>query len=225
MSTFAIPAPKSPSTNLCDSALSTICHPFISAIETIREVHEYIESCSTITKLALTILAGAVVATICLPLNMAIGAIVVKCISLAIGREKYDAISSETPLYNGKIPSAFTACILCPLVEEIAFRGILQPTTKALVNFIVSPFFDKATAKKIAVIAAIVFTSLLFGALHFINSPNLLVSLPQVICASFSGIIFGLEREFGGGLLESTAHHMTNNTIAWVLIQALESAR
>jgi membrane protease YdiL (CAAX protease family) len=194
------------------------------ALDKIKEVHSYIESRPAIPKLALTILAGIVIACISLPINILIGAIAAKCIALAVGKEKYEAISKETPLYGGKLPSAFSVCIAAPIIEECVFRGMIQPATKTVINFIARAFCDEATAKKIATVVAIIFTSLLFGAAHFINSSNLLVALPQVICATYSGIVFGLEKEFGGGLLESTAHHMTNNTIVWVLVKAMETS-
>jgi membrane protease YdiL (CAAX protease family) len=225
MTTSAIPSSQPSSTNPRNWMLSTIYRPLISTFNKTYETHRYISSCPTISKLALTILAGTVTATVTYPLKITIIVITMECISLGVGKERYHTIFLKNPPYNNEIPSGLTTCIIVPLLEEVLFRGIIQPNTKALVNFIIAPCFNEATAKKIATITAIVFTSLLFGMVHLTNSSNLLVSLPQMISAAFSGIIYGLEKEFGGGLLETTVHHMANNTIAWGLLQIIKSGR
>lgn len=225
MATLTIPISRPEFKKPHNCGLSIVYRPVVFTFKKIREAHEYIASCSTISKVALTILAGVVIAAVSLPPKMIFLIITEKCLSSVVGKEKYNAISNRNPMYGGTPLSGFSNCILDPLLEEVVFRGIIQPSIKTCVNFIATPFFKEATAKKIAVIAAIVFTSLLFGAAHFGNSSNLLVSLPQVIATSFAGIIYGLEKEFGGGLLETTAHHMTNNTIVWGLIQMMKPGR
>jgi len=83
-------------------------------------------------------------------------------------------------------------CVVVPIVEEVLFRGWLQP---ALID------------AGWPVPVAILFTSAVFGVLH-----------PWVFTATFYGLLFGLLRQWTGGLAAPIISHAVVNTAIGLLL-------
>lgn len=116
---------------------------------------------------------------------------------------------------------AFFTAIIGPIIEELIFRGAIQPlciTVIGLINpaLLLMPFFS--TGLNVAVIAGIVCTSLLFGIGHLGSSKNHDNYLHAVM-ATLGGILEGvLAIKFG--LVASIAAHIANNLIVITLQKA-----
>ena len=89
---------------------------------------------------------------------------------------------------------AVVACVGAPLAEEVVFRGYIYAAVKRFTNI---PF-------------AVIFTGLLFGAVH----GNLLALLPLTVL----GIVLALAYEYTGSLWAPIAIHFCFNA-ATVVIQ------
>ncbi len=114
-------------------------------------------------------------------------------------------------------------CVIGPIYEEIIFRGGLQNLLKeGFQNFYLNIGFSDQTANLTARITAVFFSSLIFGAIHFVNALvfmcNPVLFLPQVVAATLMGVMFGLAKEFSGELYLPIAMHIGNNTLAWANI-------
>ncbi len=143
----------------------------------------------------------------------------------ALGTSPVLASPITSPINGGslgyKIVMTPVACILFPIMEERMFRGDIQETLKT--NF--QPFFARfgfsdSAANISARVMSVFFGSVIFGIGHFSNAIffrcNPILFLPQVVAAITMGLIFGLAKEFSGGLLMPIGMHVTNNTLAWV---------
>jgi membrane protease YdiL (CAAX protease family) len=99
--------------------------------------------------------------------------------------EWFDAITASVIWFA-------VGCVVVPIVEEVLFRGWLQP---ALVD------------AGWSVPVAIVFTSVVFGVLH-----------PWVFTATFYGLLFGLLRERTGRLSAPIVAHAAVNTAIGLMV-------
>lgn len=83
-------------------------------------------------------------------------------------------------------------CVIVPIVEEVIFRGWLQP---ALIDAGWRPWL------------AIAAVSLIFGALH-----------PDLIAATISGLLFGYLRHKSGGLAAPIIAHALHNAVVGLAV-------
>lgn len=220
--------------NCSTQVFACVTKPIYVAIDVIKQANEKIESLPLLPKLAVRITIGGLIGYCALPI---LGMIAVIFTINVIGWEKYQQASQgESPKYHGKTPSAFLLCVVVPVVEELFFRGFIQPIVKGSVGFVARCCVDDKTAEKVSAIVAVVFTSTLFGAAHLANSNNPIVSLPQAVSATLGGIILGVMKESGSwaddgsggclnalgnwskGMMTSTAAHMGNNAFVYTLI-------
>jgi membrane protease YdiL (CAAX protease family) len=111
-------------------------------------------------------------------------------------------------------------CITGPILEEKLFRGDLQGMLKGkFESFYVNQGFSESAAHTAARVTSVFFASVVFGLVHFTNAIlfwcNPLLFLPQVVAATIMGLIFGLAKEFTGGLHMPIGMHIGNNTFTW----------
>lgn len=113
-----------------------------------------------------------------------------------------------------KLKINWTFILVGSSLEEVAFRGCLQSVllTEApkLILRKIAPSHEHLVNHKIAKIARIVFTSLLFALVHiarFADMPGML--LPQFL----AGVVFSFLRERGTSLTELSLIHCINNVV------------
>lgn len=201
---------------------SSACSPLTWAIETIKNVNNYAESCSWHTKHLLRFSSGLALGIALFPLNVAVTLTVTTIVIAILGKNRWNAYEEKAPMYGGKFPSMFSACIIAPIAEELIFRFGIYYIIKKPIQFTASFFCGEETANKIGAITAIAFTSLAFGLAHAVNSKSIYVALPQIVQATLVGVIHGCEKEFGGGILMSIGSHMANNTIVSLLLRIIK---
>lgn len=98
------------------------------------------------------------------------------------------------------IMSFFSFAVLCPIVEELLFRGFLQ-------NWLTNMLDAKG---------AIIITSILFALVHY--SPEQGAANIDLLIAIFSlSLVFGLVYFRTRSLVASVSMHITNNVIALIL--------
>lgn len=124
----------------------------------------------------------------------------------------------------GRVCSAssfFDICIFAPVVEEVLFRGMLQPAVKTVAKYVfILLGANDEFAERFARIHAIVITAIAFGLMHFANafaigcSPMLF--LPQVVATTVMGIFFGIAKEYTDSLSAPIGLHMGNNIVAYL---------
>jgi membrane protease YdiL (CAAX protease family) len=119
--------------------------------------------------------------------------------------------------FVAKIVLAPLVCVIGPILEEWDFRGLLQEDIKkSLLNFY---SVLGSAANTAARVTSLFFTSIIFGVVHFSNALifwcNPILFLPQVIAATFMGLLFGLAKELTGSLSMPIGMHIGNNTLAW----------
>ncbi|GAB4233328.1 MAG: hypothetical protein Tsb0021_12290 [Chlamydiales bacterium] len=119
-----------------------------------------------------------------------------------------------------KLRLAPDICLIGPIVEEVLFRGIVQSGIKKIFIFSCRRLGCAETkAAKVSRITTLFLTSTLFGVSHLSNArafrchPS--VFLPQVIGSCFYGLIFGLAKEWSGGLAMPIGMHVGNNSLVW----------
>jgi len=123
-----------------------------------------------------------------------------------LGVEKTAKILAQNPFadmkdmdFIEKFFLSIEACIGAPILEEIIFRGFLMDAMGSQFNESFREYFPEDTVQRVAQVATILFSSIIFGVVHFFNaiafscSPVLL--LPQVINATFGGIGFAIAKE------------------------------
>lgn len=121
---------------------------------------------------------------------------------------------------NKSLSSHLSSTLGAPLVEEILFRGIVQPF---LAHSIILLFPTAAQAVfspllTTAMIISILATAILFGLAHFKNQTD--YARCQVILSSITGCAYGiLAAEFG--LQAAIAAHIINNSIVEIWIETL----
>jgi membrane protease YdiL (CAAX protease family) len=100
------------------------------------------------------------------------------------------------------IPIAVFGVTVAPLVEELMFRGFLQPLL----------------ARDIGAVAAIVAANLPFGILHYAEYGN---SWRHVVVIGLAGVAFGCMRQATGSTRASALMHAAyNGLFFWVLFSA-----
>jgi len=102
-----------------------------------------------------------------------------------------------------------------PVLEELVFRGLLQPVLTKGVAFIYGDKEIEVFNHKIKIAEAVGVTasSVLFGMAHLTNGTG----VQQVISTTLTGLVLGtLKNRYG--LLSATSAHMTNNAIGWGLL-------
>lgn len=170
---------------------------------------------------------GVQSAILLIPVGMAINNIAVNW-GLILSPEKViHSFEAVQVLDNPSHLMIFYICILGPLEEEIACRGIIQPTIRwSLRKFLDAKKEEKSpldlengmTAQKkaiglererIAQKVAIVLTAVLFGCLHG--------NLMQGVSATFGGLYLGYLRERTDSTVTSTAAHITHNSMTTLL--------
>jgi membrane protease YdiL (CAAX protease family) len=109
---------------------------------------------------------------------------------------------------------------MIPIWEEQIFRGDIQETLKTKIKpFFASLGFLDSAANISARVMSVFFASVIFGIYHFSNAIIFLCNpirfLPQVVAATIMGLMFGLAKEFSGGLLMPIGMHIGNNTSVW----------
>jgi len=204
--------------------------PINIALDAIRSANERVENLPLLGKLAVRITVGFAIGYFLMPM---VSIVIAVAVTALIGFDKMAKLQKEAPLYKGEMPSAFALCIVAPVFEEVVFRGMIQPVVKKGVNFVASCCFAEATARKISVVVAVIFTSSLFGLAHMTNSANPIVALPQVAVTTFGGIVMGLMKESGNladdgpeccdnawtkGMATCTATHIGNNSFVATII-------
>lgn len=100
-----------------------------------------------------------------------------------------------------------------PLLEEGVFRGVLQPTLQRICQIalpVTGTLLFPGVAVSVATAAAILGTSLLFGAIHYTNPHE--NSHIQAITSAIGGIPFGLAAA-RLGLGAAVGAHMMHNSI------------
>lgn len=149
-------------------------------------------------------------------LGLATGAVLYFCMLMIIlGCKTFFPVNSSSTYEKMIMSQKFHTSIIAPVLEEMLFRGILQPL---LINL--SILFAPTTSTAITifgfslsapVIFAIGITSIIFGAAHMKNKHEM-VNL-QVLFASLFGNVLGfLAFEFGLGA--SVGAHIMNNFLA-----------
>lgn len=194
------------------------CKPFTFAIQIIRNTNQYIESCSFPAKFILRFAFGAAVGCVNFPINKLIIRATMLTIVKVIGIEKLISLHQEYPMYGGRRLDFRSTVIVAPIVEELLFRCVLHYSIKNSTEFAVSFFYPEETARKVGEVTAIIFGSIAFGVVHAVNSGHYITTLPQVIYATLTGIILHCEKEYGGGLTMSIAHHMMHNAMGYARI-------
>jgi membrane protease YdiL (CAAX protease family) len=209
---FRISSP--PKTYLCvlKKITTQLCSPIVFAIDIIKRKKNEIEPLPFISTTIVKLSVGAALGTF---VSLPIGTAIVFSVSYLIGFEKFALLRKSDPPYAGK-KLTYSTLITGAIVEEVVFRGIAQPILKEWFKFLAKPFYHDQTTKKIATASAIVFTATAFGLLHFANSRNPLVTLPQVINCIFFGIVYGIEKETVG-LAVPMGDHIAGNAVAFFL--------
>ncbi|MDP1607708.1 MAG: CPBP family intramembrane metalloprotease [Chlamydiales bacterium] len=114
-----------------------------------------------------------------------------------------------TDEYQQHIQDVFNATVKGPIIEECAFRGVLQPK---ITHLCASDFPQYARCPWIKIpypnIMGIIFTAVVFGVLHESNYEN--GKIPAIGTHIFSGAIYGFLRE-KFGLVTSIFAHMAHN--------------
>lgn len=183
--------------------------------ETIEKVQAAIERLSPFQQLLVKTAIGFMLGVTLMPVRFGIVFLVISC----IGRQKFFTLSEKSaPSYDDMDLSkmGLLVCVVGPILEEVIFRGIVQPVIKFTVKHLAQVMVSEETARKIATITAIGLTAIFFGLLHFDNHAHWLLALPQVINATFGGIVYGIEKEYGT-LAMPIAQHIANNTVAFCL--------
>lgn len=199
-----------------DLPREAIVGAYHSIRDTIERVHAAIERLSPFQRLLVKTTMGVLLGLTLMPLNLGIVVSVNLLVLSVIGKQRFIALHDKFPSYDGEDLSkmGLEICILVPILEEVIFRGMIQPGIKFTVKHLVQPFVSAEAALKIATITAIGLTAILFGVVHFTNHTHWLVGLPQVVMATFGGIVHGIEREYGT-LAMPIADHIAHNTIAF----------
>ncbi len=107
--------------------------------------------------------------------------------------------------------------VFAPLGEEGVFRGIMQPlvTRTIQILFPAAAVALVGTPLSVAVAVSIAATSVIFGALHYLNPHK--NSYIQAISATVGGLVYGfLSAQFGIGA--SIAAHIANNTLVSMIV-------
>lgn len=109
-----------------------------------------------------------------------------------------------------------------PVIEEIIFRGVLQPAMTSILSHVLAPYkvrvWNEHTLPLANVISAVAIGAF-FGAVHIYNR----IGIGQVIGASVGGLILGFLREHKG-LGSCVVAHMVNNAIAYSFICVISKA-
>ncbi len=119
--------------------------------------------------------------------------------------------------------ATFTLIVGAPMLEEITFRGLLQPLVErcqAMRNSIEASYNDKpvsliATPKRLQEqkIFRVALVGILFGAAHMINPHKLIERIVQSSQAAISGIGYCCLKEETGSIAPSIIGHAINNGI------------
>jgi membrane protease YdiL (CAAX protease family) len=133
--------------------------------------------------------------------------------------------------FASKVLLFVPACLLAPVEEELLFRGGVHEAIKGTSLF--SDLFSEETARKVALVAAIILGSILFGLIHFSNALVMkgtpIQFLPQVINATFLGVGLAVAKEicpeswhtsvYDFGSLQLPIYmHFGNNLMAWIYL-------
>lgn len=119
--------------------------------------------------------------------------------------------------YQFSFKNEVISTLVCPIFEELLFRGIVQPCLLQSILFI-APTACCAFAKtsfSLNTSMALVSTSVLFGLAHKINGSNI-----QAISTTISGIMYGILM-IRFGIAPAIAAHMTHNTFFVTLVKVL----
>jgi membrane protease YdiL (CAAX protease family) len=117
---------------------------------------------------------------------------------------KYHKLIVKHPYY---------ATVFAPILEEIAFRGIILNAIKVVATQVLPAITITCLIgppMHIAVAVSIAASAILFGAAHLRNSHKNVI--PQSIMCAISGIAFGI-LFVQYGLLASIGAHIVNNTV------------
>ena len=105
----------------------------------------------------------------------------------------------------------FDTVLVNPIIEELFYRWAVQGSVQHVFSHVACLFSDSDQAQKIASIAGVISTSVLFGLDHMNNGHSAVKR--QSILAMMSGISFGFMKE-RFGLISSIGAHMANNFLA-----------
>lgn len=112
------------------------------------------------------------------------------------------------------------ACLIGPIVEEIAFRGGIQETLCDKFGQIfykhrgVSDYMNDVASRA----TSLFFTSIIFAGVHLLNAlftENRSAVYSQTVISLWGGLILGTTKELSGGLLLPIGIHVGNNIAAW----------
>jgi membrane protease YdiL (CAAX protease family) len=119
--------------------------------------------------------------------------------------------------------SPLTVTLFAPIMEELFFRGIIQPLLLASILTL----FPQLTGVVLfgtfsaAGICAVAITAALFGAVHLTNQKKN-DAYHQAFNATFGGVVYGLlSLQFN--LFTSIAAHVINNTVCITLMMMILS--
>jgi membrane protease YdiL (CAAX protease family) len=126
----------------------------------------------------------------------------------------------ENNKYNEWISNhLFFGAVGAPILEEILFRGCLQPlTTKAILWLVPAASATIMSLNlSVAVVVSVVAIGAIFGFVHYFNDHK--NSHIQAVVTGIAGIALGLTAAYLG-LPAAIGAHMLNNTIAMIGINA-----
>jgi hypothetical protein len=111
-------------------------------------------------------------------------------------------------------------CFICPVAEELDFRGDRQERYKDKFKvFYLNRGTSEDFANTAARVTAVIFSSIHFGLFHiynvifFLNDPMRV--LPQIVHTTILGIFLGTAKELAGSLDVPIGMHMGYNINAW----------
>lgn len=122
-------------------------------------------------------------------------------------------VNNDSQYLTGILENRFYFSVIAPTIEELLFRGGLQPLLILTIAALVPPLSTAmllSTGLSITSAIAIAVTSLLFGFMHIFNAHDL--ALMQAMNAAILGITFGVVA-VQYGIITVMAAHIIHNTI------------
>lgn len=125
-------------------------------------------------------------------------------------------IDQDNTQHTDNKETPFSVSVIYPILEEVVFRGLLQPSLRWAASVCLPDVTMKLAflpAMSLASIVAVVATSVLFGSVHLINQHS--GRKIQAMLATWGGITKGL-LAINYGLGPAIGAHIMNNTIAGI---------
>jgi len=142
---------------------------------------------------------------------------VVPAVALILSKKNRDPASNERGNYRMIVEDVWNSCIIAPIIEEVAFRAILQGSLQCIFKRVLPAVAITVFGAQIPLYAcaAMIVAGSAFGVLHLKNSHNL--SKVQAVVAGFAGICFSGPLYYYYGLRAACIEHIVHNTALMVL--------